>query len=137
MAHYMAPLLGDLPQGSALVPVPLHRRRLWQRGFNQAGLLAKELSRRSGLKVDHPLIRTKRTPPLKGMSRQQRLRTVAGAFRLRPGTNLKGRTVVLVDDVLTTGSTAESCARVLLRAGAVRVELISWARVIRPAYVDM
>lgn len=137
MAHYMAPLLGHLPGDAALVPVPLHRRRLWQRGFNQAGLLAKELSRRSGLQVNHALIRTKKTPPLKGMSRQQRRRTVAGAFRLRPGTNLQGRTIVLVDDVLTTGSTAEGCARVLLRAGAGRVELISWARVIRPAYVDV
>ena len=137
MAHYMAPLLGHLPGDAALVPVPLHRRRLWQRGFNQAGLLAKELSRRSGLKVDHALIRTKRTPPLKGMSRRQHRRTVAGAFQLRPGTNLQGRTIVLVDDVLTTGSTAEGCARVLLRAGARRVEFISWARVIRPAYVDV
>ena len=137
MAHYMAPFLRDLPADSQLVPVPLHRRRLWQRGFNQAGLLASELSRRSGLPVAHALVRAKKTPPLKGMSRQQRRRTVAGAFRVRDGANLKGRTVVLVDDVLTTGSTAESCARAMLRAGAGRVEFVSWARVIRPAYLDV
>lgn len=137
MAVYMAPLLGDLPPGSRLVPVPLHRRRLWQRGFNQAGLLADELSRRSQLEVEHALIRVKKTPPLKGLSRSQRRRTVAGAFRIREGTNLHGRTIVLVDDVLTTGSTANSCARTLLRAGASRVEFVSWARVIRPAHLDL
>ena len=137
MAHYMAPLLGDLPPDSHLVPVPLHRRRLWQRGFNQAGLLALELSKRSGLPVHHALVRAKMTAPLKGMSRQQRRRTVAGAFQMRDGANFRGRTVVLVDDVLTTGSTAESCARALLRAGAERVEFVSWARVIRPAYLDV
>ncbi|HET7709125.1 MAG TPA: ComF family protein [Sphingomicrobium sp.] len=137
MAHYMSPLLGDLPAGSRLVPVPLHRRRLWQRGFNQAGLLAAELCSRSGLQVEHALVRIKKTPPLKGLSRLQRRRTVAGAFRIRKGTNLQGRTIVLVDDVLTTGSTAESCARALLRAGAGRVEFVSWARVIRPAHLDL
>ena len=137
MAHYMSPLLGSVPPNSRLVPVPLHRRRLWQRGFNQATLLAAELSRRSGLPVDNALVRVKKTPALKGMSRQQRRRTVAGAFRLREGSNLRGRTVVLVDDVLTTGSTAESCARALLRAGAERIEFVSWARVVRPAYLDV
>lgn len=136
MAHYMSPFLRDLPADSILVPVPLHRQRLWQRGFNQAGLLAGDLSKQSGLQIAHALVRTKQTPPLKGMSRPQRRRTVAGAFRVRDGTNLRGRTVVLVDDVLTTGSTAESCARALQRAGAGRVEFVSWARVIRPAYLE-
>lgn len=136
MAHYMAPLLTDLPVDSRLVPVPLHRRRLWTRGFNQANLLAAELSKRLGLKVDNALVRTKPTPPLKGMSRPQRRRAVAGAFKVLDGKNLDGSTVVLVDDVLTTGSTANGCARALLRAGAKRVEFVSWARVVRPAYLD-
>ena len=136
MAHYMAPLL---PRGgdATLVPVPLHRRRIWQRGFNQSGLIASELSRRTGLAVEHLLVRTKRTPPLKGMSRKQRRRAVAGAFKARDTANLRGRTVVLVDDVLTTGSTADSCARALLRAGAERVEFVSWARVVHPAQLDI
>ena len=136
LAHYMAPLLAHVPADAAIVPVPLHRRRLWQRGFNQAGLLARELSRRTGLSIDQSLIRTKRTPPLQGMSRLQRRKTVAGAFGVRPGTNFQGRTIVLVDDVLTTGSTANGCARALLKAGAERVEFVSWARVARPTQLD-
>ena len=135
MAHYMTPLLQDRGDAS-LVPVPLHRRRLWQRGFNQSGLIARELSRRTGLRVEHLLVRTKRTPPLQGMTRRQRRKAVAGAFAVAPAANLRGRTVVLVDDVLTTGSTADGCARALLRAGAERVEFVSWARVLRPAQFE-
>jgi predicted amidophosphoribosyltransferase len=67
------------------------------------------------------------------MSLLQRRRAVAGAFQVDPAADLKGRAVVLVDDVLTTGSTANACARALKRAGAARVEMVSWARVIRPA----
>ena len=134
MARYMAPLVGEQPEGAVLVPVPLHRGRLWQRGFNQSGVIALELARRTGLASDClALRRIKRTPPLKGMSQQQRRRAVAGAFKVGDDAALAGRTVVLVDDVLTTGSTANACARELRRAGAARVELISWARVVRPA----
>jgi predicted amidophosphoribosyltransferase len=67
------------------------------------------------------------------MSPLQRRKTVAGAFRVRDPAAIKGKIVILVDDVLTTGSTAEACARALRRAGAARVELVSWARVVRPA----
>jgi ComF family protein len=134
MARYMAPLVGEPADGTVLAPVPLHRRRLWQRGFNQSAIVAAELSRRTGVPA-HPMLleRVKSTPPLKGMSLHQRRRTVAAAFRVRPGADLRGRTVVLVDDVMTTGSTANACARALKRAGAERVELVSWARVIRPS----
>jgi predicted amidophosphoribosyltransferase len=69
---------------------------------------------------------------LKGMSLRQRRKVVAGAFAVDESAELEGRTVVLVDDVLTTGSTANACARALRRAGAERVELVSWARVIKP-----
>jgi ComF family protein len=133
MARYMAPLVAS--EGDPiLVPVPLHRSRLWRRGFNQSALVARELARRLGIKADPMLLRRiRRTPPLKGMSPLQRRKTVAGAFRVRDKSAVAGRTVVLVDDVLTTGSTAEACARTLKRAGAARVELVSWARVVKPS----
>ncbi len=137
MARFMAPLLDQLPENAVLVPVPLHRGRIWRRGFNQSAIVARELARRLGVdfSVD-ALQRVKPTPPLKGLSMQQRRRTVAGAFRANPKAELRGRTVVLVDDVLTTGSTANACARVLKRAGAERVELVSWTRVLRPSHLD-
>ena len=115
-------------------PVPLHRWRLWGRGFNQSGLVARELGRRWKLETDNRLLRrVKRTQPLKGLNHTQRRKAVAGAFRAVGSDRIKGRTIVLVDDVLTSGSTAEACARVLRRAGAGRIELICWARVVRPA----
>jgi ComF family protein len=133
MARYMAPLVGGDEQ-AVLVPVPLHRSRLWRRGFNQSALVARELSRRLRIASEpFALRRVKRTPPLKGMSPLQRRKTVAGAFTIDDKSAVAGKTVILVDDVLTTGSTAEACARTLRRAGAARVELISWARVVRPA----
>jgi ComF family protein len=133
MARFMAPLVGLGQDDAILVPVPLHRSRLWRRGFNQSALLAAELARRTGLRSEPRVLkRTKRTPALKGMSRSQRKRTVAGAFTVDRAAELEGRTIVLVDDVLTTGSTAEACAKALERAGARRVELVSWTRVVRP-----
>jgi ComF family protein len=135
MARYMAPLIeadGDV----VLMPVPLHRIRLWSRGFNQSALVAREISRRLKLRSDaFALRRIRSTPPLKGMSPLQRRKAVAGAFQVADKAALQGRTVVLIDDVLTTGSTAEACARTLKRAGAARVELITWARVVRPAHL--
>ena len=132
MARFIAPLMaGEGSEERLLVPVPLHRWRLWSRGFNQSALVARELSRRSGIVADpFVLTRIRSTPPLKGMSGPQRHRTVAGAFAVRDRARVKDRTIVLVDDVFTTGSTARACARTLLRAGAGRVELLAWARVI-------
>jgi ComF family protein len=138
MSRYMGPLVGEMPSDALLVPVPLHRRRLWSRGFNQSAIVARELSRRTGVPVAVDALRRIRpTPPLKGMGMRQRRRTVAGAFRANGSAELRGRTIILVDDVFTTGSTANACARILKRAGAGRVDLISWARVIRPTRLDL
>jgi ComF family protein len=136
MSRYMHPLIGELGPEAVLVPVPLHRSRLWNRGFNQSVVVAREMSRRTGIEmIVDALVRIRATPPLKGLNLRQRRRTVAGAFRASPGARLAGRTVVLVDDVVTTGSTANACARALTKAGAARVELISWARVIGPMQI--
>ncbi len=138
MARYVAPLRGATGD-AILVPVPLHRRRLWWRGFNQSGLIAKQLGAQWDMPVDqHLLRRTQPTPPLKGMNETQRQRAVKGAFvamegRMIQGRGIAGRTIILIDDVLTTGSTAAACAKALRKAGAGRVELISWARVVRPS----
>jgi ComF family protein len=136
MARYMTPL-GDPGRSAALVmPVPLHRRRLWSRGFNQSGLVARELAKGWGYPFEVALLRrTKATVPLKGMSHNQRRKAVAGAFAVVDPERIKGREIILVDDVLTSGSTAEACARALRKAGAARVELICWARVVRPAHL--
>ena len=137
MARYMTPLLGAVDADALLVPVPLHRRRVASRGFNQSLLIAREMARMRQLTLSPRLLkRTRATPSLKGMSFSQRRRIVAGAFVARPGSDLTGRTVILVDDVLTTGSTANACARALKRAGAARVELICWARVVRAPIFD-
>lgn len=136
MAGQMARVADDwlTRDNGAIVPVPLHRWRLWRRGYNQAALLARALSGRSmaPLLVD-ALERVKATSPSMGMSRTQRARNVRGAIRLAPRARaqISARHIILVDDVFTTGATAEACARVLMRAGAARVDVLTWARVVR------
>ena len=118
--------------GRLLVPVPLHRWRIAARGYNQALLLARALAKLEGADVAPDwLVRVKNAPSTRGLKRAQRLRNVSGAFQIRPGAApmLKGREILLVDDVMTTGATASACARVLRRAGAARVDVITYARV--------
>ncbi len=130
-------MLRLMPEGTdLLVPVPLHRWRIWSRGFNQAALVAASLSRARGVPADPLLLRrTKATPLLRGLGARQRARAVAGAFALAPGAAAKiaGRTIVLVDDVHTSGATGSACARLLKRHGAARVILLCWARVLGSA----
>lgn len=114
-----------------ILPVPLHPLRLWWRGFNQSAMIASHLARLTGLEVDrHALLRTRRTRPLRGMNPQMRAKMVRGAFALAAGHGLKGRAVLLIDDVHTSGATAAACARTLKRGGAASVHLLCWARVL-------
>jgi ComF family protein len=119
-----------------LAPVPLHRWRIWRRGYNQAALIAAALARRTGLEARLDLVeRVKATPVLRGMGPRERREAVRGAFRVAPRhrTGIEGRTIILVDDVYTSGATANACARILKRAGAAQVNVLCWARVVRGA----
>jgi ComF family protein len=127
-----------LAEADALVPVPLHWRRLWTRRFNQSAALAQAIERRSGVPVRHDLLRrVKPTPQQVGLSRAERERNVQGAFRVPPAVKgeVAGRRLIVVDDVLTSGATAEACSRALLRAGAAQVDVLVFARVVQAARV--
>lgn len=115
-------------QFDLIVPMPLHWRKRWSRGYNQSELLAKEIARLRGLPIANVVRRVKATAPQAGLSNSKRRLNVRGAFSLRKGANVKGLRVLLIDDVLTTGATASACARVLKRAGAKHVAVAAVAR---------
>jgi ComF family protein len=115
----------------AIAAVPLHWRRRWQRGFNQADLLVRSLARRTGIPVLRALRRVHSTQTQAGLSNTNRRQNVARAFRARTGAAIEGKRILLVDDVMTTGSTGAACAATLKRAGATRVSLLTVARVDR------
>lgn len=133
LGHLMAAKLpdpGDHPP--LLVPVPLHRWRLWKRGFNQAALLARVLERHGkGKCAVDVLVRRKSTPMLGGMRSQARARILSGAIAVSPRwqRRIKGRDVVLVDDVLTSGATSNVCVKALRKAGAQSIKIACFARV--------
>ncbi|HVC09187.1 MAG TPA: ComF family protein [Elusimicrobiota bacterium] len=128
---YMARALPRFPEigrPDVLIPVPLHRRRLAERGYNQARLLADEIGRSAGIPTaGDGLIRVKNTKPQWTLGRQKRLENLAEAFAVE-GRNFLGLRVMLIDDVCTTGASLEGCARALLRAGAREVSGYALAR---------
>jgi ComF family protein len=118
-----------LETADALVPVPLHWTRLFVRRYNQSALLAQAIHAAGGPPVEPDLlVRRRRTPSQGRLGRTGRARNVQGAFRLKPGASVRGSRLVLVDDVLTTGATVTECARILRRAGAERVDVLTLAR---------
>ncbi|PTM41103.1 ComF family protein [Bosea sp. 124] len=122
-----------LPDADLVVPVPLHRTRLWTRRFNQAAALAQVVARQASLPLAPlALARVKRTRQQVGLTRAQRTDNLQGAFKVPPGARprIEGRRVLLIDDVLTTGSTANAAARAVLRAGASAVDILTFARVV-------
>jgi ComF family protein len=128
-----------LAEADVVIPVPLTRARLIRRRFNQAAILAQEVARLSGRRYEPQLLlRSRRTVPQVGLSRDQRRKNVAGAFTVSPGRQpaLNGARVVLVDDVITTGATVGACARALRRAGAAHVDVLALAMVTDAAFLS-
>jgi ComF family protein len=104
-----------------IVPVPLHRLRLKEREFNQSEILASRLAKYFNIPlIKNSLIRTRPTPPQANLSKEERLKNVNGAFKLRENELLKGKNILLIDDVFTTGSTVDQCAKVLKKEGKAR-----------------
>lgn len=134
--EFLARALPRDQQFDAIVPMPLHWRRRFERRFNQSALLAREVSKRWNIPVTNPVRRRRATAFQAGLTNAKRRANVAGAFKMKRGTRLDGMHVLLVDDVLTTGATAAACARVLKRAGAKRVTVLALARTDRRMAVD-
>jgi ComF family protein len=136
LAGLLAPLMASVylqtwppREIELIVPVPLHPRREHERGYNQSALLGRKLARLVGVSIsDHALARTRPTAPQVGLSHAARLENVHRAFRCLAAKAVLGRRILLVDDVLTTGSTAASSCKALLEAGAARVSVLTAAR---------
>ncbi len=122
-----------LAEAEIVAPVPLHWRRLFARRYNQSALLASALARHCGARDIPDLLQRRRATPSQGrLNRAERHRNVAGAFAVHPrrATELEGRRLLLVDDVMTTGATVSACSRAALKAGAAAVDVLVLARVL-------
>lgn len=134
LARLMARAGAELLQtADLLVPVPLHPSRLRQRRYNQAALLTVSLARLANKKVAlEALVRTRPTRKLEGMDAPARREELEGAIGLKAGLNIQGRRILLIDDVMTTGTTAHQCAKILCGGGALDVDVLTIARVEDP-----
>ncbi|WP_243457298.1 ComF family protein [Parasphingorhabdus cellanae] len=133
IGQHMVRFLHEVPADALIVPVPLHRWRLWSRGYNQSVLIGRALSKQSGLDMTSDILTRKNaTPPLRSMSVKKRRTIVNRAFWISPKMvgSIAGKTIILVDDVYTTGSTANACAKLLKKSGAAKVLVFCWARVL-------
>jgi ComF family protein len=112
-----------------MVPVPLHPKRKKERGFNQAQIIAKELARIKGIELgDGMLVKIKNVPPQTSLRIEERVENVSGAFDVVEGEKIRGKGVLLVDDVYTTGSTIRECSSVLKNAGVKEVKALTVAQ---------
>lgn len=131
----LAELLGRVippeEEFDAVVPVPLHWKKQWERGFNQSELLARRLAKQRHIPMLRALKRKRSTATQAGLASASRRRNVAGAFVVRGNAALAGKKLLLIDDVMTTGATASACAAALKRGGAKSVSLLTLARVDR------
>ncbi|MEN6621748.1 MAG: ComF family protein [Smithella sp.] len=122
----------DFSEFSLLIPVPLHVNRLRERGFNQSLLLANQIGRKYKLPVDFSLLkRSKSTLTQTGLNKAEREKNVKGAFTVVDGEKIKGKKIILIDDVFTTGATINECAKVLFKAGAQKTAVLTLSRVTR------
>jgi ComF family protein len=131
LGEMMAETLGSNVDWDAVLPVPLHRARKRERGYNQSDLLAREVGRKLGVPVlEKALQRVKNTKSQTGLEREERLLNVQGAFRVKDKQGVSGKAVLLVDDVTTTGATLEACGEALALAGGVKVGAVvaAWAQ---------
>lgn len=131
MAMAMARFAAEehLPRPHLVTAVPLHRTRQRERGYNQADVLAREYCSLTGIPYDGALLRRIRpTPTQTRLTRRQRQQNIQGAFTCKPAQPLDGLHILLIDDVFTTGSTLNECAKTLLESGAARVECLTYAR---------
>lgn len=131
LAGHLASALPRNQVFDLVVPMPLHWRRQWQRGFNQSELLARRTAQRCGIPMVNAVRRNRATASQAGLSNSRRRQNVAGAFRVKRTRAVEGRRVLLIDDVMTTGATAAACALALKHAGAKSVVLLALARVDR------
>ncbi|MBW1784217.1 MAG: ComF family protein [Deltaproteobacteria bacterium] len=139
LADAIGPLLArftgerfDMSGSVLIMPVPLHPRRIRERGFNQSLLLARHVARRLQLDLDFlSLRRVRYTLPQTRLAKKERQQNVRGAFQLKNLGSVRGKTILLVDDVVTTGNTLNECARILKKGGAVKVFGVSLARAAR------
>lgn len=140
LSRLFAPLLAGagaalLARADALVPVPLSRRRLWKRRYNQSAELARQLSQQTSIpSLLHMLRRVRATPSQGGLTQAERRKNVKGAFAVADPAQIAGKTIVLIDDVMTSGATVNEAAKTLKDAGAARVDVLAIARVPRSGY---
>jgi len=138
LGRFLAAALPRERAFDAIVPMPMHWRRRWSRGFNQADLLGRVLSRRLRVPLRDAVRRVTATSPQAGLTGAQRRANMSAAFAVKRHEAVRGKRILLIDDVFTTGATAGACARVLKRAGAAHVAVLTVARADRrmPGFLE-